>query len=123
MLLLDNNWIFCSYKCSEDHSHKVLAITKDMAFKKAPVDKRSKTISKGKIEIRIMSKNVTTLALGLRPRQRGLQSCGPRGSPKDTPHAPENVGKCEGMKPHTPKATPTLGDGVSIDSRIFRGRS
>jgi hypothetical protein len=37
-------------------------------------------------------------------------------------HAPESVGKCEGMNPHTPKATPTLGDGVSVNSQIFRGR-
>jgi hypothetical protein len=65
---------------------------------------------------------VTTLALGSRPRQRGLQGCGPRGSPRITPHAPESVGKCEGMNPHTPKATPTLGNGVSMDSQIFRGR-
>ncbi len=33
-----------------------------------------------------------------------------------TPHAPGSVGKCEGMNPHTPKATPTLGDGVPVES-------
>jgi hypothetical protein len=63
---------------------------------------------------------VTTLALGLQPRQRGLQGYGTRGSPGVAPHAPESVGKCERMNPHTPKATPTLGDGVPVDSRIFR---
>jgi hypothetical protein len=47
--------------------------------------------------------NVATLALGLRLRQRGLQGCKPRGSPRITPHAPRSVGKCEGMNPHTPK--------------------
>jgi hypothetical protein len=74
---------------------------------------------------------VATLALGLRPRLRGLQGCGPRGSPgvkaKGSPgvkargsprvkargspgvasHTPRSVRKCEGMNPHTLKATPT----------------
>jgi hypothetical protein len=27
------------------------------------------------------------------------------------------IGKCEGMNPHTPKATPTLGDRVPVDSQ------
>jgi hypothetical protein len=27
---------------------------------------------------------------------------------------------CEGVNPHTPKATITLGDGVSVDSQNFR---
>jgi len=53
--------------------------------------------------------------LGSQPRQRGLQGCGPRGSPRVMLHAPRSVGKCEGMNPHTPKATPTLGDGVPMD--------
>jgi hypothetical protein len=48
---------------------------------------------------------VTTLALG-------LQGCGPRGSPGITLHVLGSVGKCEGMNPHTPKATPTLGGGI-----------
>jgi hypothetical protein len=58
---------------------------------------------------------VATLALGLRPRLRGLQGCGPRGSPRVkargspgvTSHIPGSVRKCEGMNPHTPKATLT----------------
>jgi hypothetical protein len=60
MLLLDTNWIFYTYNCSyglKNHSHKVLAVTKDMAFKKALVDKRGKTIPKGKIKTQIMSRN------------------------------------------------------------------
>jgi hypothetical protein len=65
---------------------------------------------------------ITTLALGSRPRQRGLQGCKPRRSPGITPHALRSVGKCEGMNPHTPKVIPTLGDGVLVDSRILRGR-
>jgi hypothetical protein len=31
-------------------------------------------------------------------------------------HAPESVRKCEGMNPHTPKWSPTLGIGVLMDS-------
>jgi hypothetical protein len=50
---------------------------------------------------------VTTLALGSRPRLRGLQGCGPRGSPGITSRTPGSVRKCEGVNPHTPKATPT----------------
>jgi len=34
----------------------------------------------------------------------------------------ESVREYEGMNPHTPKATPTLGDGVPVDSRNFRER-
>jgi len=65
--------------------------------------------------------NVATLALGLRPRQRELQGCGPRGSPGVKPrgspgvkaraspgvkarrspgvtsHTPGSVRKCEGV--------------------------
>jgi len=55
-------------------------------------------------------------------KAKGLQGCGPRGSPGVTSHTPGSVGKCEGVNPHTPKATPILGDGVSGDSRNFRER-
>jgi hypothetical protein len=65
---------------------------------------------------------VATLALGLRPRQKGLQGCGPRESLGVTSHTPKSVRKCEGVNPHTPNATPTLGDGVSVDSKNFRDR-
>jgi len=48
---------------------------------------------------------VATLALGSRPRLRGLQGCGPRGSPgvkaKGSPgvtsHTPGSARKCEGV--------------------------
>jgi len=79
---------------------------------------------------------VAILALGSRPRQRELQGCGLKGSPgvkpKGSPgakakgssgvtsHTPGSVRKCEGVNLHTPKATPTLGDGVPVDSRNFR---
>jgi hypothetical protein len=34
----------------------------------------------------------------------------------------ESVREYEGVNPHTPKATPTLGDGVPMDSQNFRER-
>jgi hypothetical protein len=36
--------------------------------------------------------SVATLALGSRPRQKGLQGCGPRGSPGVTSETPGSVG-------------------------------
>jgi len=81
-------------------------------------------------------RTITTLALGSRPKQKGLQGCEPRGSPGIkakalqgckprgsrgvTSHTPGSVRKCEGVSPHTPKATPTLGDGVPMDFQNFR---
>ncbi len=90
-----------------------------------------------------MGESVTTLALGSRPRLRGLQGCGPKGRkpgsqgkrkpgshitysreshhvlPGVTSRTHGSVRKCEGMNPHTPKATPTWGDGVPVDSQNF----
>jgi hypothetical protein len=57
---------------------------------------------------------------GLATKAKGLQGCGPKGSPGVTSGTPESVRKCEGVNPHTPKATPTLGDGVPVDSQNFR---
>jgi hypothetical protein len=59
-------------------------------------------------------------SFGLTTKAKGLQGCGPRGSPGVTSHTPGSVRKCEGVNPHTPKVTPTLGDGVSVDSQNFR---
>jgi len=36
------------------------------------------------------------------------------------PRVLESVREYEGVNPHIPKATPTLGDGVPVDSRNFR---
>jgi hypothetical protein len=55
-------------------------------------------------------------SFGLMTKAKGLQGCGPRESLGVKSHTPRSVGKCEGVNPHTPKATPTLGDGVPIDS-------
>jgi hypothetical protein len=53
---------------------------------------------------------------------KGLQECGPRLSLGVAFHTPRSVKECEGINPHTPKGTPTLGVGVPMDSRIFRVR-
>jgi hypothetical protein len=63
---------------------------------------------------------VATLALGSRPRQKGLQGCGPKGSLGATSETPGSARECEGVSLHTPRATPTLGEGVPVDSRNFR---
>jgi hypothetical protein len=55
-------------------------------------------------------------SFGLVTKAKGLQRCGPRGSPRVTSHTLKSVGKCEGVNLHIPKATPTLGDGVPMDS-------
>jgi hypothetical protein len=54
-------------------------------------------------------------SFGLATKAKGLQRCGPRGSSGVTSHTPESVGKCEGVNPHTPKATPTLGEKSHLD--------
>jgi hypothetical protein len=55
-------------------------------------------------------------SFGLTTKAKGLQGCGLRESPGVTSHTPGSVGKCEGVNPHIPKATPTLGDGVPVNS-------
>ncbi len=59
-------------------------------------------------------------SLGLATKAKGLQGCKPRENPGVISHTPGNVRKCEGVNLHTPKATPTLGDGVSMDFQNFR---
>jgi hypothetical protein len=65
---------------------------------------------------------VRNISFGLATKAKGLQRCGPKGSPGITSHTPGSVGKCEGVNPHIPKATPTLGDGVLVDFQNFRER-
>jgi hypothetical protein len=62
------------------------------------------------------------LSFGLATKAKGLQGCGPRGSPGVTSYTHGSVGKCEGVNPHIPKITLTLGDGVPVDSQNFRER-
>jgi hypothetical protein len=49
-----------------------------------------------------------------------MERCGPRLQPKNHIHIPKSVRKCEGMRLHTPKWTPTLGIKVPMESRIFK---
>ncbi len=53
-------------------------------------------------------------------KARACKGAGQKGSVGVTSHAPENVGECEGMNPHTPKWVPMLGVGVLMDFQIFR---
>jgi hypothetical protein len=48
-------------------------------------------------------------SLGLMTKARACKGVGQEWSLGVTFHAPRNVGKCEGMNPHTPKLAPTLG--------------
>jgi hypothetical protein len=54
-------------------------------------------------------------SLGLATKARVYKVVNQEGSPGVTPHALENVGKCEGMNPHTSKGASTLGVGVLVD--------
>jgi hypothetical protein len=71
---------------------------------------------------------VATLTLGLRPRQRackGVNQEEPWKSKQEQkaqeshhklPGVLESVREYEGMNPHTPNTTLTLGDGIPVDS-------
>ncbi len=58
-------------------------------------------------------------SFGLATKAKGLQGCEPKESPGVTSHTLGSVGRCEGVNLHTPKATPTLGYGIPVDSRNF----
>jgi len=49
-------------------------------------------------------------------KARGCKVAGQEGSPGVMSHAFGSARECEGIDPHTPKGTPTLGVGVSMDS-------
>jgi hypothetical protein len=53
-------------------------------------------------------------------KARAYKSAGQEGGPGVTFHAPGSARECEGMNPHTPKGTPTLGVRIPMDSQIFR---
>jgi len=57
----------------------------------------------------------------LMTKAKGLQGCMPRESPGVTSHTPESVEKCERVNPHTPKVTPTLGNGVPRLQKTISG--
>jgi len=54
-------------------------------------------------------------SLGLATKTKGCKVVGQDGSPRVMLHAPESARGCEGIDPHTPKGTLTLGVGVSVD--------
>jgi hypothetical protein len=60
------------------------------------------------------------LNLGLMIKTRACEGAGQVGMLGVTCHVPRSVGECEGINPHTPKWTPTLGVRVTIDSQIFK---
>jgi hypothetical protein len=76
----------------------------------------------GKMIVYLKWMNCRNPSFGLATKAKGLQGCGPKGSPGVTSGTPGSVGKREGVNPHTPKATPALGGGVQVDSRNFRDR-
>jgi hypothetical protein len=78
------------------------------------------------VKIKVAFNLISTLhycrnpSLELATKAKGLQGCGPKGSPGVTSHIPGSGRKCEGVNLHTPKAIPTLGDGVPMDFQNFR---
>ncbi len=59
-------------------------------------------------------------SLGLMTKMRACKVVSQKGSSRVRPHAPEIVGKCEGMNPHTPKGAFILGVRVPMDFQIFK---
>jgi hypothetical protein len=56
-------------------------------------------------------------------KAKACKVAGQEGSLGVTPHAPGNVGKCEGMNPYTSKGASTLGVGIPMDfHQIFKER-
>jgi len=60
------------------------------------------------------------LSLGLTTKAKACKGVGQMWRSGATFQAPNNVGECERMNIYTPKWTPTLGVGVSMDSQIFK---
>jgi hypothetical protein len=54
-------------------------------------------------------------SLGFMIKARGCKVVGPR-------RKPGSARECEGIDPHTPKGTPSLGVGVPVDSWMFKER-
>jgi hypothetical protein len=61
-------------------------------------------------------------SFGLTTKAKAYKGTGQEWSLGVTFHAPENVGKCEGMNPHTPMWASTLKIRAPMDSRIFKRR-
>jgi len=52
-------------------------------------------------------------------KAKNCKVTGQEGSSGVMLHYPGSARECEGIDPHTPKAIPTLGVGVLVDSRMF----
>jgi hypothetical protein len=61
-------------------------------------------------------------SLGLATKAKAYKVAGQEGSLGVMSHAFGTARKCEGIDPHTPKGTPTLGVGVPMDSQMFKER-
>jgi hypothetical protein len=64
----------------------------------------------------------TTIVAWAHDQGKGMERCKSKLQPRSHTHTPRIVKECEGMSPHTPKWTPTLGIEVLMDSQIFRKR-
>jgi len=53
-------------------------------------------------------------------KARACKVEGQERSPRVRPHAPRSAKECEGIDPHTPKGTPTLGVRIPMDSQMFK---
>jgi hypothetical protein len=67
------------------------------------------------IIMKISKPSVTTLTLGSQPKQRH-EKVQVEGATRES-HLHSQ--KCEGMNPHTPKWTPTLGVKIPMESQLF----
>jgi hypothetical protein len=61
-------------------------------------------------------------SLGFATKVRAYKVAGQEGSLGLMLHAPKNARECEGIDPHTPKGTPTLGVKVPVDFKMFKER-
>jgi hypothetical protein len=59
-------------------------------------------------------------SLGFMTKTRACKGANQERSLGVTSHAPQSVGECEGMNPHTPKWAPTFGVEIPMDSWIFK---
>jgi hypothetical protein len=62
-------------------------------------------------------------SLGFMTKARGCKIVGQKGSSGVMSHVPKSARECEGIDPRTPKRTPTLGVGVSVESQPLKVRN
>jgi len=63
---------------------------------------------------------IASLALGLRPRQGFVRLRAKKEAWESGHMLSKSARLCEGIDPHTPKGTPTLGVRVPMDFQMFR---